>query len=215
MYATSMHANRRVHVKFQPTFENKEILLNTLYRSSLGDSLQLSTFRWYISHVQLRHQHQVVSVYPKQAILMDLADRSSLQFEITVDDSVQFNEIQFGVGIDSVTNDAGVHGGDLDPTKGMYWAWQSGYINLKLEGSFSSAKHSPTKFEFHLGGFLAPFNAYQTARIPVHSADSLILNWRFDSFFSTSECMQHAHIMSPGSVAVKMSEFLASQFSCL
>ena len=56
-------------------------------------------------------------------------------------------------------------GGDLDPTKGMYWAWQSGYINFKMEGSCSQCLATKNNFEFHLGGYQQPFYAMQTIEL--------------------------------------------------
>ena len=214
VFATSMEAKRWVHVQFQPSFENKQLYLNTRYRTSLGDSIQLNTFRWYISNLQFIRQDQVVFNYPKQAILMDLSDRSSLHFVFAIEDTVQFDKLQFGLGVDSVTNDAGIHGGDLDPTKGMYWAWQSGYINTMIKGQFTLSSKPLKEFEFHLGGFMAPFNAYQRVSLPACSHDKLTIQWDLDSWFSSPVFIQHDRIMSPRIEAVQMSEFLASQFSC-
>jgi hypothetical protein len=43
-----------------------------------------------------------------------------------------FEAIQFNIRIDRLTN-AGAKAGDLSPQHAMYWTWQSGYINLKIE----------------------------------------------------------------------------------
>ena len=42
--------------------------------------------------------------------------------------------------------------GDLDPVHGMYWTWQSGYIQFKLEGLLRDSA-GERKLELHLGGF--------------------------------------------------------------
>ena len=75
---------------------------------------------------------------------------------------MRFNTIAFNLGIDSITNVSGAQGGDLDPTKGMYWAWQSGFINIKLQGTSNSCPPPKNEFEFHLGGYQYPFNSLQT-----------------------------------------------------
>ena len=59
--------------------------------------------------------------------------------------------IYFQIGIDSLTNVSGDLDGDLDPALGMYWAWNSGYINMKLEGKSSSCKSVKKEFQFHIG----------------------------------------------------------------
>jgi len=59
------------------------------------------------------------------------------------------------IGTDSITNVSGALDGDLDPIKGMYWAWNSGCINFKLEGTrVISGKKTP--FEYHIGGYNGP-----------------------------------------------------------
>ena len=57
--------------------------------------------------------------------------------------------------------------GDLDPLKGMYWAWSSGFINFKLEGSCLNCG-SEKEFTYHIGGFIAPYQSFQTASIPLN-----------------------------------------------
>jgi hypothetical protein len=60
--------------------------------------------------------------------------------------------------VDSLHNCSGAQSGDLDPVKGMFWTWNSGYIFFKLEGK-SPASHSPGNiFEFHVGGYRKPNN---------------------------------------------------------
>ena len=56
------------------------------------------------------------------------------------------------LGVDSVLNYNGVHEGALDPINGMYWTWQTGYINCKLEGNII-CDSSRKSFEYHIGGY--------------------------------------------------------------
>ena len=207
-------AKRWVQLVIIPTIQSNPIQLNRWYHLPSGDSVQFETFRFYISNLTLKKQDQIVWRFQEQAVLMDLSNSTTLKFDVEIEDKITFDSFQFGLGIDSVTNDAGVHGGDLDPTKGMYWAWQSGYINAKFNGRYLS-KSLPTKeFQFHLGGFMSPFNAYQKISLPACSNETLRVEWKFDSLFTTFEFSQHDHIMSPSLSAVHMSEFLASQFVC-
>ena len=53
----------------------------------------------------------------------------------------------------------GVQSGALDPVNGMFWAWNTGYIFLKLEGNSSYSKSPAGIFEFHIGGYKQPSNA--------------------------------------------------------
>jgi len=48
--------------------------------------------------------------------------------------------------VDSLANVSGAMSNDLDATKGMYWSWQSGFINLKIEGKSASCKTRKINF---------------------------------------------------------------------
>ena len=80
---------------------------------------------------------------------------------LEIPEDTEFDAIQFNLGIDSLTNVSGALGGDLDPTKGMYWTWQNGYVNFKLQGTSDLCNNPKNEFEFHLGGYLKPFNNYE------------------------------------------------------
>ena len=67
----------------------------------------------------------------KRYHLVDLNNPESLVLQTQTEN---FDKIQFNLGIDKQTNLDGVKGGDLDPLKGMYWTWNTGYINIKIEG---------------------------------------------------------------------------------
>jgi hypothetical protein len=207
-------AKRWIHLVIIPTIQSNPIQLNNWYHLPSDDSVQFEAFRFYISNLTLKHQDQIVWRFQEQAVLMDLSNSTTLKLDVEIEDKITFDSFQFGLGIDSVTNVAGVHGGDLDPTKGMYWAWQSGYINAKFNGRYSSESHPTKEFQFHLGGFLSPFNAYQKISLPACSNETLRVEWKFDTLFTSLEFLQHDRIMSPSLSAVYMSEFLASQFVC-
>jgi hypothetical protein len=104
-------------------------------------------------------------------------------------------------------------GGDLDPTKGMYWTWQSGYINFKLEGNSNLCKTRHNEFQFHLGGYQQPFNCLQTVFVQVKSTANIKLNIDVEKFFQYIQLSQLNHIMSPSKEAVELSEKLTETFS--
>ncbi|MEY4110448.1 MAG: hypothetical protein RLZZ46_803 [Bacteroidota bacterium] len=56
-------------------------------------------------------------------------------------------------GVDSLTQKDGAKEGDLDPFNGMYWAWHSGYIELKLEGVLTMKSGDRQDVLIHAGGF--------------------------------------------------------------
>lgn len=75
----------------------------------------------------------------------------------------EITSISFIVGTDSSTNVSGALDGDLDPIKGMYWAWNTGYINFKLEGTLNKLN-----FEYHIGGYLPPYSTARRVSLQTH-----------------------------------------------
>jgi hypothetical protein len=51
----------------------------------------------------------------------------------------------------------------------MYWAWNSGYINVKIEGASSFVSNDDHKFEFHIGGYMSPYTTVRQICITPYS----------------------------------------------
>src|ERR1043166_9336631 len=120
---------------------------------SRGDEIKLTTLKFYISGIELYRNDTVVW---KEAVSFHLCDFiSDSVYEIHLPNECKgaVNQIRFFAGIDSATHAAGAKGAALDPVNGMYWAWHSGYINFKIEGSSARAPGPKHEFQFHLGGF--------------------------------------------------------------
>ncbi len=46
----------------------------------------------------------------------------------------------------------------LDPTKGMFWTWNSGYLSFKIEG-YSPVSTQPAHIiAYHIGGYRSAYN---------------------------------------------------------
>jgi hypothetical protein len=100
--------------------------------------------------------------------------------------------------------------GDLDAMYGMYWAWQSGYINVKIEGSSSVCKTRKNVFQYHLGGYLSPNQTIQQlafATTSYHINLAIVL----DNILQHQSLLNTPEVMSPSSQAVKqMQQFKQS-----
>jgi hypothetical protein len=140
--------------------------------------------------------------------LLNAEDSLNLQFDVT--QNLQFNRIQYGIGIDSVTNTSGALDGALDPLMGMYWTWQSGYINFKMEGFVGNLEQEDKKFEYHLGGYSDKNNAYQLVDLNVQAQSK---NFQFempiDIIFKIIFSEKKYNIMSPSISAVLLSKKIA------
>ena len=127
--------------------------------------------------------------------------------------NISFDQLQFNLGIDSATNVSGALGSDLDPTKGMYWAWQSGYINFKLEGTSPLCTTRNNEFQFHLGGYQKPNYCLQTLSFPINDASKIHLNLDVQTILRQVDLRKTNHIMSPSAEAVLISKIVANAFT--
>jgi len=187
----------------------------------LGDSLQfnkdyiiIKKLKFYISNIQLSRKNKLVWAMKNSYSLLNLEDPNSLTIEMNIPSKLKFDQLKFGLGIDSLTNDNGIGPDDLDPLKGMYWTWNTGYINFKIEGKSSLCKHSSKTFNLHLGGFLDKQLAYQEQVFNVNDKQNLIkahldLKKIFDSI---NLSIDHT-LMSAGPRSVQISKLIASSFS--
>ena len=196
-----------INITFQPSISNEYIELNTLYSLSDSSMMDITTCRFYVSNFTFYSNNKLVSEQ-KGAFLIDLENPESLQltFPISGVDSVRFN-----LGIDSSTNVAGILEGDLDPINGMYWTWNSGYINSKIEGTFTKTNGVKIPFEYHLGGYLPPYPTLQTLTFNCEKSEKIV-KLDLSQFISSLEIEQCNNVMIPGPKAVELSKLLTKCF---
>ena len=200
---------KKVHIHIYPSYNNKPIVLDDMYyHNPNGDSILFETFRCYISGIAFYLNDSLVLEEKNSYHLVDASDDKTLNIVIHPSEDIVFNNVRFNLGIDSAMNMVGVMGGDLDPANGMYWTWQSGYINLKLEGKSNRCATRGNKFHFHLGGFSAPNNALQKIRVVTNTSDIQIAI-AIDKFLDKVDITKQNSVMIPGAEAVDLSKKIA------
>ncbi len=203
---------RNVSISFFPEMNEGIIVINKEIRIiSSNEILNVTKLKFYVSHLSFYKDEQLVWQDNELAHLMDAENEMNIKF--TIQKNIEFNTIKFGLGIDSVTNVSGALEGDMDPLKGMYWTWQSGYVNFKMEGTSTAIKSESQRFEYHLGGYSAENNTYNTINLTVRNSEAINIAIDFHKFLSDFNVVTHLNVMSPGKVAVDLSKLLASCFS--
>ncbi len=208
--------NEKKNISFFPTLNNEFIEINKEYFSqSIDDSINFEAIRFYISDIELFQDDDLIFSLEKKHHLIDLETPESLKMDFEIKQDLKFNKIKFNLGVDSLTNVGGAMGGDLDPSNGMYWTWQSGYINFKLEGITASCPARHHFFQYHLGGFQSPYNSLQTIELPLFNTDSksIKINLAIDDFFKNINIKETYEVMSPSQRATDLTELIASMFS--
>jgi hypothetical protein len=214
MCSASFTGLRSVHVSFDGMFGDQKLLQDKKYYcESKKDSISVSTCRFYISSVQLLSNGIVQDQLDYK--LIDIFDSTKTHIGFLYSSYVPITSIRFNLGIDSTTNMIGVGEGDLDPTSGMYWAWQSGYINMKLEGNSKLCSKDRGEFQYHLGGYAAPNNSLQVIELNLNAdADNDVhVNVNVEQFFLRTDMKNLAHVMSPSAKAVELAGHAAKMFS--
>ena len=198
-------------ITFNPTFGSTKLLSDSSYKIGNSDSIQITALRFYVSNMELLDKNKCVWKDSIRFHLIDAFNEKSLAIKIP--SNIPFTKIKFNLGIDSTTNVSGAMGGDLDPTKGMYWTWQSGYINFKLEGTSNLCKTRHNEFQFHLGGYQYPFNNLQTIFLDGASSGTIEIGMDVQKILNHINLTQQHHIMSPGKEAMDFSEKVNNSFN--
>ncbi len=210
---SSAQNDEAMTLQFNPVFGKEALVLSKSYFSkNNNDSIQFDILRFYISGIELLLNGKTVWKESNSFHLVDASVISSLQINLNTSSKQEFDKLKFNMGIDSTTNVAGAMGGDLDPTKGMYWTWQSGYINFKLEGKSKACNTRNNEFTFHLGGYQYPYNTLQSVLLNAKNSNELSIIINAEEMISKIDLSKQNHIMSPGKKAVLLSNELTKVF---
>ena len=199
-----------LHLKF----EKQDFEWNKKYISAKNDSLQIDLFKFYISSISVQFSDSSIFTEQNSYHLIDSENPKSLKISLCKNKKSSIKKIIFNLGIDSLASTSGVLGGDLDPTKGMYWAWQSGYINLKIEGKSSSCTTRKNEFQFHIGGYLQPNYAMRKIVLEPNNPKSIIdINVDLAAIFSEIALSKMNSVMIPGKQAMEIADFSVKMFT--
>ncbi len=170
--------------------------------------LNIDVCKFYVGNFVF-YNHGIEVGRAEDYFLMERLKREELVFHECI--NTGFDAFEFQLGVDSITHERGVMMGDLDPVQNMYWTWQAGYIDAKIEGKW---KEHP--FQLHLGGYQHPYRADQKVRV---SCSKVQYEYHFDSFLDIgfiqrlNEAMgdNGCLIMSPRTEAVEWMQWIAKK----
>lgn len=212
-FSFSVLTKRSVCITIEPVFGTEKIELTKPFAFG-DDTLTIKTFRFYISRIQLVLENGKVFNDPVSHHLADAAFNESLTIAMNNVPEGKIKYINYIIGVDSVANVSGALGGDLDPAKGMYWAWNSGYIHAKLEGTSKKSKAHDNEFEFHIGGYLKPYCASRKISLEVNSLNNGIhLKADARNWFKGVDLSQTNSIVNPCTASEMIADNYSTMFS--
>jgi hypothetical protein len=199
----------------QPVFGDKPIVENTWFVTKNGDSIQFDNIRFYLSDIEFQMDNRTVVKDSVKAHLVDVFEPNSLRIAFAKMDFKRVKTLRFNIGIDTLTNVSGALSGDLDPQRGMYWAWQSGYVNLKIEGQSPQSKRRKNGFQYHIGGYLSPFYAIRRVELPILGVytEGSFLAFDVSKFFENINVAAQNSVMMPCQEAMELADLSVQMFS--
>lgn len=132
------------------------VMNQPLYHPMTKDTLTFSTFKYYVSNVQLQRTDGSWWKEEESYHLVDLSKTDGNVIQLNKVPAGTYTAMNYTMGVDSMRNVSGAQTGALSVSNGMFWSWNTGYIMIKTEGT---SPQSPTgDFAFHLGGFMGDQN---------------------------------------------------------
>ena len=203
-----------IAIKFNLKWNNKPLEINKMFHSK-NDSLQISTLKFYVSNLIIKYNDQSIFQENNSYHLIDIENSESLNFNICKKSEKIIAAVEFNVGVDSLTSVSGALSGDLDATNGMYWAWQSGFINMKIEGRSNSCDTRKNQFQFHIGGYKKPNYAMRKINLIANqnTKNEISVGVDLDKLFNAIDLKQNNSIMIPGKEGLKMADLSTKIFN--
>ena len=213
-----------VKITYINTVKGKPLELNTgNYTNPFGETYIVSKFKYYISHISLI-KGKAVFFEEESFHLVDESKPDAFHFSFDLS-SVNYDVLNFTLGVDSLHNVSGAQSGALDPLNDMFWTWNNGYIMAKLEGRSPQSKIINNKLEFHIGGFMGENNVLKNItlsfppgkilNIQPGKTSEIIIEADIDTWWQQPndiKIAEHAVCSTPGALAKKIADNYSKMF---
>lgn len=209
-----MKINKKdVPVSLHLNFQNEPLVLkDKKYVTKTNDTVTITKMKFYLSNIVLELEDGTQYKESNSFHLVDAETLSSLEFYLKNVPDIKIKKIGFAVGIDSKNSISEKFDGDLDPALGMYWAWNTGYINMKLEGKSSSCTSVKKEFQFHIGGYLPRQNALQEIELKIDENQIINIEVELSKWLDSLTLKETNSIMIPGEKAIAMARIYKNIF---
>ncbi len=139
---------------------------SAIYKNEMAQTFTVSKFKYYISNLHFKTADGK-DLFINESFLINEEEEGSKKIILKNLPAWDYASLDFIIGVDSIHNCSGAQSGTLDPINAMFWAWNSGYIFLKLEGRSSFSKSPGKFFEYHVGGYKHPANCIRKVSLDI------------------------------------------------
>ena len=158
-------ANTKLTIRFHNYAGESPLIFDSIsYKNQLGQPYRVTMFKYYVGNFHFKNSEggEYIS---KGYFLINQEEQGSTQISIDNIPTGMYSTISFTLGVDSIDNCSGAQAAALDPVNGMFWAWNSGYIFLKMEGISPASNSTGRRLEFHIGGYKEPNNCIKIIQL--------------------------------------------------
>jgi hypothetical protein len=210
---------KTVTLFFHHQVGNEVLALGNSVKNILGETISIEKFKYYVSNFSVTDDKGTITKLPVQYFLVDEMDSASKKITLTIPD-ISIRSIGFLLGVDSIRNVSGIQTGALDPLKGMFWTWNSGYIMAKLEGMSDKSVSAGNRFTYHIGGFRKGMSTTKLIDLKIPAtekrATEIHIAADINHWFKSSSEIRISEIAvchSPGPLAMKIADNYSTMFS--
>jgi hypothetical protein len=154
-----------ITIRFRVSVHGQPLQLGKPFHTPFGEIFNLSRLRFYVGKITPEYTESGFSQVPSSYYLIDFSDSSSTTINLPAFSGSACNGLRFQLGIDSADQTQGAQTGVLDPAKGMFWTWNSGYQSFKIEGYSPLSSQPAHIIAYHIGGYREPFSTIWKIKI--------------------------------------------------
>lgn len=157
------------------------------YFNTFNQNYSISKLSYFISNIVFVREDSSTYTIPQDSsyFLIQESEYESKILRLRVPEG-DYVKVRFMIGVDSLRSTKSINErtGDLDiagAAANMYWTWNSGYIFMKMEGTYDDptdtiATRQP--FQFHIGGFGPPINNIRIAEVDFREYVASVRQWK-------------------------------------
>ncbi len=232
LYSNAQKNTGNVVVRFENLYEKVPLELKKKYKNGHGETVEFTLLSYFISNISLTRKDGSVYVLPVDSsyFLVKQTDQSSRTIRLNQIPAGKYRKITFTIGVDSLRNtmDISKRTGALDmgeAARGMYWAWNSGYIFFKMEGISPQAPEKQQHvFQYHIGGF-GGYKSKTINNIKIKDFElgaiivsrkktpSIPIYFEVDRFFEVTPVKERSNVMW-GDFSVSVADHYNTLFNC-
>ena len=148
-------------IKFENFVKDEAVVLNDKkYTNTSGEEFNITLLKYFVSNFRLQKSDGTEYIVPQDSCYFLIRENMPETKTVVLKNLPKgtYTSISYVIGVDSVrsASDLSQRTGTLDvggAAKDMYWAWNSGYIFVKMEGNSEAITEVNKEYAYHIGMF--------------------------------------------------------------